>query len=127
MKITSFHLVDQPSTQVRPTQQVQPVSPVIEATSTESQPVTEQMAPVEPVASTSRTTPPPPAQPVVPSQSVAPSNKRQRDDTERYDLKRNYFHLNNADLIYSITYHHYVWGDEMKEVTYYISVKKLPK
>ena len=83
MKLSPLFFSDQSSTQIRPTQQVQPVSPVIDAPSAETQSVSEQVTSVEPVASASRTTPPPPAQSLLPSQSVAPSNKRQRDDTER--------------------------------------------
>ncbi len=92
---------DLPATQVRPTQQVQPVSPVIDAAAETSAPPAAEAqvsSVVEPVPSTSRTTPPPAAQPgpssaaagpapssgaPVPSQSVPPSNKRPRADSDR--------------------------------------------
>ena len=82
-----FFISEQPSTQVRPTQQVQPVSPVVDTPASETQSLAEQVTPVEPVPSTSRTTPPPASQPSMPAQSVVPSNKRQREDTERYNCR----------------------------------------
>ena len=82
-----FFISEQPSTQVRPTQQVQPVSPVVDTPASETQTLAEQVTPVEPVPSTSRTTPPPASQPSMPAQSVVPSNKRQREETERYNCR----------------------------------------